>query len=816
MHSRSESKKMTRKTKILPLAAAIAATAVPFTYAQNTEQSVATLEEIVVTAQRREQSLSDVPLSVTAADSEALAQARVESIANVSAISPSVQFNVSNNASASANIVIRGLGTVGNSRSFEGGVGVFIDGVYRTRSGAALESFLDIDSLQVLRGPQGTLFGKNTSAGAVIINSTLPSFDDVETSYNIGFGNYGSQDYKAAVNLPLSDNSAIRIAALYSEGDGFFEDVNTGEDLNGKDTEAVKVQWLWQPTDELSVHLIADKLKSEGNVGYGTTDFEDADITALTDAIQIGNGLSLPSDDFGDYESTLNTKTKQTVDDEGLVLKVEYDTDAGVFTSTTAYRSYSLVQDDADGDFTGADLLRLDEEFESDFFSQEFTFAGDIDSLNADYIVGLFYSKEDIDAERDLYWGDDANFYYDSVISGLISEAISNPVAIDTDAQAGLFASEIMKAEAESVALFAHANFDLNEQWKLVAGLRYSEEKKSGSFANNYIDDRTGVIGVTAASVPVEQAACTALSLSHVPAGFGGPGCAGFLNPFATLGVMPSPAYDEDHTDRAFSGTLGLQYFLNEDTMMYLTLNHGFKAGGVNIDANGAGTLANNPAYGGTPEDPSYDPETIDGLELGLKTTYWDGRARANVAAFYNEVEDLQVAQFVGLQFTILNAESAKSYGLEFENMVQLNDTFSTSLDATWLPYAKYGKDDSISDSLSNQRMKWAPHLTANAAVNFDHPIGDNLSLTGRLQYQYRSSQYISSNTLAKDDNLGLINANLALVSEGQGWQLELWGQNLAGKDYATYAFSSPLQTGDLNAYAGAPRTYGITLRGSF
>lgn len=808
---------------LLPLAAAIAAFSSGLSYAQQdtqkTEPSVATLEEIVVTAQRREESLSEVPLSVTAADGEALAKARVENIANVSAISPSVQFNVSNNASASANIVIRGLGTVGNSRSFEGGVGVFIDGVYRTRSGAALESFLDVDNLQVLRGPQGTLFGKNTSAGAVIINSARPSFEDVETSYDIGFGNYGAQDYKAAVNVPLSDTSAIRIAALYSEDDGFFEDVNTGEDLNGKDTKAIKAQWLWQPTDELSVHLIADKLKSEGNVGYGTTDFIDSDVTALTDAIQLGNGLRLPSDDLGDYESALNTKTKQTVDDEGVVLKMEYSTDAGTLTSTTAYRQYSLVQDQADGDFTGVDLLILDEEFESDFFSQEFTFAGDLESLNADYIVGLFYSKEDIDAERDLYWGTDANFYYDTLVSGLISEGLGSPVAIDTDAQAGLFSSEVMQGEAESVALFAHVNFDLSEQWKLITGLRYSEESKSGSFHSDFLDTRTGVIGVTAASVPLEQAACTALgNLTHVPAGFGGPGCAGFLNPISTLGVVPSPAYDEDHTDRAFSGTLGLQYFLSEDAMAYLTFNHGFKAGGVNIDVNAAGTLANNPDYvpGATPLDPSYDPETINGVELGLKTTYWDGRARTNIAAFYNEVEDLQVAQFIGLQFTILNAESAKSYGLEFENLVQLNDTFSASLDATWLPYAKYGKDESISEAISNQRMKWAPHLTANAALNFEQPIADNFTLTGRVQYQYRSSQYISSNTLAKDDNLGLINANVALVSEDQGWQLELWGQNLAGKSYATYAFSSPLQTGDMNAYAGAPRTYGITLRGSF
>ncbi len=796
---------MTMTTKIIPLVAAIAATS-SFSYSIQAEEVFA-LEEIVVTAQRREESLSEVPLSVTAADGEALATARVENIANVSAISPSVQFAATNNSSSSSSLIIRGLGTTGNSRAFEGSVGTFIDGVYRTRSGAALESFLDINNLQVLRGPQGTLFGKNTSAGAIILNSTTPSLEEVETSYNIGLGNYGAQDYKVATNLPTGENSAVRIAALYSEDDGFFEDVNTGDDRNGKDTKAIKAQWLWQPSDELSIHLIADTLESKGDCCYGQSNFQDGAITPITNGIMAANGLTIPSNDLGDYETSLNSTTKQTVTDKGAVLKVEYEMDAGTLTSTTAYRKFRVDQQNADADFIGVDIARLNEDFESEFYSQEFTFTGDLEALNGDYILGLFYSHEDITVDRQVIWGSDADDYLNLVLSATYTELFNTPVGITGNAPAGLaVVDEDIQNEAESVAIFFHANFDLNDQWKLVTGLRYSEEEKSGSFRYDSVDDNPGVIGVATANPATTAAVCTAA--------FGNAGCNGLTGSGALLGILPAPAYDEDHTDRAFSGTIGLQYFPSEETMIYMTYNHGFKAGGVNIDANAAGGVQNNPVFGGTPLDPTYDPEIIDGVELGLKTTYWDGRARTNIAAFYNEIEDLQVAQFVGLQFTILNAESAKSYGLEFENLVQLNETFSASLDATWLPYAKYGLDETIADDISNQRMIRAPHVTSNAALNFDHPLSDNLSLTGRLQYQYRSSQEIGSGL--KEDSVGLVNANLSLVSESHGWQVELWGQNITGEEYATAAFNSPFQSGDFNAYVGAPRTYGITLRGSF
>ena len=545
---------MKKSMKLLPISIAMAAAyASSGAYAAEAVKEHAKLEVIEVTAQRKTQLLSEVPLSVTSVGVEAMADNRVENITNISAIAPSVRFKVSNNAAASANIVIRGLGTAGNSSSFEGGVGVFIDGVYRTRAGAAMESFVDIGNLQIVRGPQGTLFGKNTSAGAILINSTKPTLDDMEGNYEVGMGNYGAKDLKAAINLPTSDTSALRIAAVYSDDDGYYTDVNTGNRVNGKETKALKAQWFIEATDKLNIHVIADILESEGDVGYATVGFiEDPAISPFINFIQESNGLKVPSNDFDDYEVALNTVSKQVVDDKGIVLNVEYNFDAGVFKSTTAYRKFRIDQVDTDGDFTAVDLWTLNEDFQSDFFSQEFTFSSSLEELNADYIIGAFYSKEDLDIERTTDFGSDTQAFFGPALIPILGP--SAPILI---APEGPVDQELNVGENTSMAIFSHVTFNLSDHWKVITGLRYSEEEKTGSFKYGFYN--TG----------------------------------GGLSPFVAFGVHPGPAFtDVVNKDEAFSGTLGVQYFTGDNTMAYFTYNRGFKAGGVNLNQNAAGGLA--------------------------------------------------------------------------------------------------------------------------------------------------------------------------------------------------------------------------------
>lgn len=733
------------------------------------------LTDIVVTAQRRAENLQNVPIAITAADGDALAAARVENIANVQSVSPSISFRVSNISTSSANVIIRGLGTTGNSRSFEGSVGIFIDGVYRSRAAAALQNFLDIDNLQVLRGPQGTLFGKNTTAGALLLSSASPTLGSASGMVDLGYSNYNTLIARAAASVPLGDTAAIRIAGLASNSDGFYRDSTTGQRLNGDRTQAVKGQLLWEPNDSVSIRLIGDYSRGSGNCCYASTDFIDGPTQPLVDALATALGQTLPSKDAGDFEQTLNGNGRQVIEDYGGTLLAEFGLGAGTLKSVTALRRFSVDQRDMDPDFSGADIFRIDEAFKSRFFSQELTYNAKIDALNADFVLGAFYSNEKLRMSRGLPWASQGQAYWDAVLAA----AAIPPGTVD--ASPGLWATEAMTGTAKSYAAFAHVDFAIGDRFNVLAGLRYSVEKKTGSFRNPFYRPQANDV-------------------------------------FRVLGAQPGPAYADSTTDRALSGTFGVQFRPVDDIMLYATYNRGFKAGGVNIDANGAGTTANNPSEtpGAVLLSPVYKPETVNAFEVGAKLQYLDRRARTNIAFFYYDLSDLQVAQFVGLRFTVLNAQSAKDYGVEIENLFQITDGLTLGLDGTWVPRARYGVDANIDPVLSGSRFRFAPKFQGNATLSLDQPISDTVNLTGRVQYQYSGRQFLNTASLAERGSVGLLNANLGFRLPDSNLSVEVWGQNLTNEVYPTLSFNTPLQTGDENAYLGAPRTYGVRLRASF
>jgi iron complex outermembrane recepter protein len=741
----------------------------------NTNQAAGALtEEVIVTAQRRAQNLQEVPIAVTAVTAEALEAARVENISNVQQISPSISFDTSNNAANSANIRIRGIGTVGNSRAFEGAVGVFIDGVYRTRSGQALQNWLDIDGLQVLRGPQGTLFGKNTSAGALLITSTRPTLGDLESNFELTYGNYDTLLARGVVNVPLGDRAAARVVALWSEADGFIEDPNTGESYNERKPRAVKAQLLLEPTESLSLRLIADYSEESSNCCYGQVDDVDGPLQPFINALIGARGLRLPSADFNDYEQVLSNDTRQGLTDEGVVLHADWELGEGnSFHSVSAYRSWKIKQEGMDADFTGANILTINEGFRTDFLSQEFTYNGTLAS--ADYVVGAYLADEDIDATHQLLWGNQAQAFFDVLFA---AQAGLPPGT--SAAPAGLWSDAVLPASSRSYAAFTHWSISLSEPLKLTAGARYSREDKTGAFRRFFF-------------TPLPNAA------------------------FRLLNVQPGPEYSARQEDEAVTGTLGLQYQFTPDVMGYVSYSRGFKAGGVNIDNTAAGTRLNNPAErpSATPLDPTYKPEYVDGYELGLKTEYANGRARSNLAAFYDEMKDLQVAQFLGTQFTIVNAPEATVYGLEAENSFSLTDTLRLGLDATWLAEAEFGESASILN-LSGRDFAQAPDLAANVSINLDQPLGNSLALIGRVAGTYTGEQYTNTSNDLKRDAQTEAHVSLGLKAVDDSWSVIAWCQNCSDERYVTQHFNSPLQGTDANGYVSAPLTYGITLRVSF
>ncbi|OWK29882.1 TonB-dependent receptor [Sphingomonas mucosissima] len=742
---------------------------------QNTQSQDAQatgLQDIVVTAQRRSESLQNVPISITAADSDALASARVENVSNIQAISPSISFRVTNIASSSANLIIRGLGTTGNSRSFEGSVGVFIDGVYRSRAASALQNFLDIENLQVLRGPQGTLFGKNTSAGALLLTSASPSLTAMEGLVDVSVSNFDTVLTRAAVSVPVSDTLSVRVAGLASTRDGFFTNPGTGRPLNGDSSQALKGQIRWEPSANFSLRLIGDYSLSSGNCCYATADFINGPTQPLINALTVANGFQVPSSRLADFESSLNSTSTQRIKDYGGTALMTLALGSGELRSVTALRRFSVAQRDADADFSGAAILSLDEGFSSRFFSQELTYNGKIEAANADLVLGGFFSDEKLRMDRDLFWGSQAQPYWNTLLA---AQGLPPGTAA---AVPGRVATEAMNGRAKSYAAFGHVDFAIGDKFNVIAGLRYSVEEKEGAFRYLFYDPRPNAV-------------------------------------FRVLGVSPGPSYDSSTRNRALSGTFGLQYRPVDDVMLYATYNRGFKAGGVNIDANGAGTVRNNPAVGGTPLDPRYRPETVNAYEAGAKIRYLDRRARTNIAFFYYDIEDVQIAQFVGLQFAVLNAKSATDYGVEVENLFQITPALTLGLDGTWLPRARYGVDAGIDPVLSGSRFRFAPKFQGNATLNLDQPITDDINLTGRVQYQYAGRQLVNTASLAERKAVGLIDANLGFKT-ADGLSVEVWGQNLTNKIYPTQLFNTPLQTGDQNAYLAPPRTYGVRLRARF
>ncbi|WOX05285.1 TonB-dependent receptor [Microbulbifer pacificus] len=737
------------------------------------------LEEVVVTAQRRAESMQDVPVAVTAATSEDLAMAQVDSVANIQQISSSIKFDVTNSAANSANIMIRGIGTVGNSRAFEGAVGVFVDGVYRTRAGQAMQNWLDIGGLEILRGPQGTLFGKNTSAGALILNSVAPTTDASELDYEVTAGNYGRQMVRGAANMPVTDELAVRIAGLWGQQDGFIKDPNGG-DYNERSPRALKAQFLYEPSETFSAQLIADWSDESNNCCYGQIDVVDGPMQPFISNVLIpARGLQAPSDNFDDYEQVLSGDTDQDITDKGAVLKLRWELASGqTVNSVTGYRDWSISQWNMDADFSGANILIINESLNTEMLSQEFTLNGVFDSFGpfagADYVAGVYYAKEDIAAHHELGWGDQAQTYFDVYLG-----AAGIPAGY-ADASAGIWSNIDMPADSTTFAAFTHWNLDVTEKFGLTVGARYSRDEKAGAMQRNYFSPAPTAV-------------------------------------FRLLGVQPGPEYDDTFKDSAVSGTLAARYQIDDAMMAYASYSRGYKAGGVNIDNTAAGTLVNNPAEvpGAVPLDPTYKSEFVDGYELGLKSEYAGGRARTNVAVFYNEMSDLQIAQFIGTQFTIDNAPEATAYGVEVENQFLLSDAFSLNFDVTHIADASFGSDP-VLGSLADREFAHAPKWAGNLALSVDQPLSGALSLFGRVGINYSTELYTNTSNDLMRGNQGEVAANIGVRSEASGWTLAAWCQNCSDERYVTQHFNSPLQGNDANGYVSAPRTYGVTLRGSF
>jgi iron complex outermembrane recepter protein len=761
-------------------------------------------DEIIVTAQRRDQSLQEVPLAVTAIGGESLEQGRVNSITDLQTATPGLNALTSNRPATSSSFSLRGVGTSGNDPGLEAAVGFSVDGVYRARSGAGLGDFVDVDRVEVLRGPQGTLFGKNTTAGVIQVTTRTPSLVAVDGFMEGTVGNYNLAHFRGAVNLPLSpDKAALRVSFGYNRRDGLVEDPLAGTSYNDRDRFSISGKLLFQLTPDVEALLAADyseadesccqsvRLSNAQAAGGGNAAY-----VAFLSGRATAHGNSYPVTPTPEqYLTSVNGPVSNTNRDRGVMFQLTANLGGAKLTSISSYRKFSDLEDN-DVDFTGADLVHQKVDFELGVFSQELRLQGNALDGKLDWLVGGFYSSERIKYGEHVSSGVDLNAYFTFLSASLAGLYPTFDDAYGTNG----------RQNSNSIALFTHNIFTITDGLHFTAGLRWTKEDKS-AVSNPY---------------------------------YNGPNTSSpFRSAISPIGSRANP-YSLTLSESAFSGTAVLDYRVAPDIMVYASYSHGYKAGGFGLGRDAAGPVYSRNAAcasaGATPVstvpvavyqcnvvDPRFKPETVNSYEIGLRTQFFDRRLTFNVTLFDAKYQNLQLNTFTGFGFFISNIGTAESKGVEVEAGLRVTDWLRIGGNLNYLD-AKYGSTVpsilSGEPALGGKPLNNAPEWSGAFTANLDVPISDSLRLFARPEVYFRSASFSTTRLSSAGTELMLPGFTLFNISGGlrlnDKWEVSAFCRNCTDKRYQAAVFSSVAQTGSKDIFLGNPAEYGVSLRFEF
>ena len=792
-----------------------------------------TVDSIIVTAQKREQNLQDVPIVITTLSGKLLQASGVRDIKDLQILTPGLNVTSSTNET-STTARIRGVGTVGDNSGLESSVGVVIDGVYRPRNGVAYGDLGELSRIEVLKGPQGTLFGKNTSAGVINIITASPTFTP-SVRGEATFGNYGQKGGSIAVNGPLiEDTLAGRLYVAARQRDGFY-DVLTGvgprtqKDDNNQDFITARGQLLLTPNNEVSVRVIADYTnRYESCCASVSIRRGVASQAALDASTPGGNATPLVPDPYARV-ARANRSNAQKINEAGLSAEATVELGEATLTSITAFRDWASTNA-LDVDFSSADFAYRTADSNTDFrtLTQEFRLAGRTEKL--DWLVGAFGSSERLHSGQDFRYGSSYEQYIGRLVSqGLVGgTGLANFIAgalgraPGTSFAAGQGQIDNYSVDGKSLALFTNNSWHATEALDLTLGLRYTMERKElGSL-------QTNTDGGVACATGIARAQSGALTSFFL-----GAGVPGALVPTATSGLLSSlcvptwanPAFNslartEKLNDKDLSGALRAQYRFSPELMTYVSYARGFKAGGFNLDRTQGGAFAPTLPLPIVPQASTrFAAETVDTFEAGFKSTLFDRSLLLNATAFNAKYDNFQLNAFNGITFTVISVPEVTSYGVDsdflwFTPVSGL--TFQGGL--TWA-VTQYG-DDVVPafPNLRGGRLSGAPMFSGSLALDYQAPMGDTLKGLFNVSAKWTSSQNTGSDLdpIKVQDAFTLVNARIGIGSQDNRWSVEAFAANLFDKDYMQIAISTPLQSGANNAFLGAPRTYGVTLRAGF
>ncbi len=816
-------------------------------------QEATALEEIVVTASKREQTLNDIPAAVSVTSAETIEKAHITDILDLHTAVPSLRTSQLQ-TSTQTNFIIRGFGNGANNPGIESSVGVFIDGVYRSRSASQIGDLVDIERIEVLRGPQSTLFGQNASVGVISVITKKPSFTTTG-SVEVGFGEYNAKMARAGISAPISDRVAFSLSGNYNQRDGYFKNLTNGHDINDRDRWDLRGQLLFNATDDLSFRLIADTSTID-ELCCGVSNLRDGPTGAIIRAIggQIYTGSPF------DRRGYINKDPTNSVDNDGVSLQVDWTIGDWTLTSITADRNQK-AKFDYDADFTSADILATNLNDSSiDTFTEELRLVFD----NGGPVTGLlggYYFDENVDYENSLAWGDDIRNYATGLIVGQggspatlsnLEAALSLPPG--TLLQGGQGQVITTRQDSKVTTVFGQLDWKIVDRLTFTAGLAYAQVKKDVSISQtdtdvfsslNFVNigfagafaALTGGLPPTPANLaafPVQAGQADFISVTPCSATNPPPLCnsALALYPFQFLAPVV-PFSDGRSDDSKTTYTARLAYEFSDSIMVYGGVSTGFKATSWNLSRD---TRPVQPAVGdrsplGGFPNPYYarygtrlaGPEESTVYEIGFKGQW--PQAALNVAIFDEEITDFQSNTFLGTGFGLLNAGKQSVQGAEFDLLYAPNSHWEFSVAGTFLdpnydsfvigPAVQNLPGDSPTTDLTGTKPAGISSFTGVIAGTYRWSVG-NFDAFVRANYNHESSVRVIENVPSDVATREVSTVNASAGVSWDGWDVQLWAHNLTDDDYLISAFPSVAQFGSYSGYPSQPRTFGVTLRKRF
>ena len=756
------------------LLASVTALLAPLALAQ---QGSPMLEEILITATKRTESLSDVPLSVAVLSGKALADAGIENADDIGRYIPNTI--ISSNGAATS-VVIRGLGS-GNNRGFESSVGLFIDGVYYGRDSYLQNAYFDLDRVEVVRGPQGTLFGKNTIAGAINITTAGPG-DDLEGYVKGVVGDYDKRTAEGAVSVPLSDSVAVRLSAQHSDRDGYIDNTGGGSDGSARETTLGRAKMRFEVSDRLDGTATVEWAKTELTQNNGELHSDDSPL-APSPINQAGTLSALQVFQLFDpqADASLNFKASQnefsSLDNKSMITAAMFNLqlDEATLTWVTGYSNLDTDSTD-DLDFAPYPLLARDLSEKYHQWNNELRLTSAAGG-EIEYIAGLYYFSSSFDTSNDFV-ADGLSLMETTeplVAQGILSRPLGAPV-LTTRTQS-------LDQDSDTFSVFGQVTWRIADNLRLIGGLRYSKENKN---ADNFLQD--------ADSGPLPLALLLPIT------------------PF-------SESASRSEEDVLPSATI--EYDFNEDVMIYGSYTQGVKSGGFNAAATSLANL-------------EYKGETAQGVEAGMKARLLDGAASLNLTVFYTEFDDLQVSNFDGVSLVVGNAAKATVKGIEadFSWLITENLQLDASLALLDAQYDDFPNAQctaqmmatipacaSSGQDLSGEDLIRAPHWSSNLGIHYTMPAQAlQAQLTFATDVLLSGSYYVNIDLdpAEKQDSYALLNARINLAWPDRGWQVAFIGRNLTDEKVLTGGADVPLQPGAHFGVLIPPRVFEFAVSYNF